>query len=158
MCFLPWLSKRASEQANERGLGEQKLWRSGAGGGSYFCPLPLLLIYSHSLVVSRAFKKERLLCRLQEPVDVCLPFSLFVADMLLYRFVLPIFCVTVAVRHLCVTVYLFNLQVENYHEHVKMTKLKTASGKEKRSTREVGNELRWPNTVFKSLCLILHNF
>jgi len=28
--------------------------------------------------------------------------------------------------------------VENYHEHVKMTKMKTASGKEKKSTREVG--------------------
>ena len=69
-------------------------------------------------------------------------FSLFFTNMLLYRFVLPIFCVTVAVCQLCVTVYLFNLQVENYHEHVKMTKLKTASGKEKRSTREVGNELK----------------
>lgn len=33
------------------------------------------------------------------------------------------------------------LLVENYHEHVKMTKMRTASGKEKRSTREATSAL-----------------
>ena len=28
--------------------------------------------------------------------------------------------------------------MENYHEHIKMTKMRTASGKEKRGTIEVG--------------------
>ena len=68
------------------------------------------------------------------------------------------FCATIAMRYHCVTVYLFYLQVENYHEHVKMTKLKTASGKEKRSTREVGNELNsfgFPCLLGPSLFLAL---
>ena len=29
-------------------------------------------------------------------------------------------------------------KVENYHEHIKMTKMRTASGKEKRGAIEVG--------------------
>ena len=34
-------------------------------------------------------------------------------------------------------------QVENYHEHVKMTSMKTASGKDKKSKREVRGKERF---------------
>ena len=110
------------------------------GRGVIFCPLPLLLIFSHSGSFTCFWKRRLAVQATQRSMNVYLPFSLFFNDILLYRCVLPIICVTVAVRYLCVTVYLFYLQVENYHEHVKMTKLKTASGKEKKSTREVGKE------------------
>ena len=64
----------------------------------------------------------------------------------LYQYVSLPLCVTDVLFYHCHALLLCYclsvLQVENYHEHVKMTKLKTASGKEKRSTREVGNELK----------------
>ena len=31
--------------------------------------------------------------------------------------------------------------MENYHEHIKKTKMKTASGKDKKSTREVSDDM-----------------
>lgn len=100
----------SSEQGSKRAqlVVSKKMGRSGEG--VHFLPPSPAPYFSHSHALSRAFGIKHLLLRLHEPVNVCLPFSLFAYwRYFRYSCVLPIFCVTVIMRYLCVNIYVFYL-------------------------------------------------